>query len=56
MQACVRDLAYDIVDSSLSPCLVHLLGTPAEAVVSNMYKNCMRTDNHQQAGDGNFKM
>ena len=63
MQVCVCDLAYHPVPSSVSPCLGHLIRTPAEAVVNNMYhwyiymyKNCMGTDHHQQAGEGNFKM
>ena len=34
MQPCEWDLAYDPVDSSVSPCLGHLLRTPAEAVVN----------------------
>ena len=37
MQPCVWDLAYDPVYSSVSPCLRHLLRTPAEAVVNNIY-------------------
>ena len=37
MQPCVRDLAYDPVDSNVSPCLGYLLRTPADAVVNNIY-------------------
>ena len=32
-----RSLAYEPVDPSVSPCLGHLLRTPAEAVVNNIY-------------------
>ena len=63
MQPCVWDLTYDPVDSSVNPCLGHLLTTPAEAVVNNIYhwhiwtyNNSMATDQHQQAGDVNFKI
>ena len=37
MQPCVLNLAYDHVDSSVSPCLGYLLRTAVEAVVNNIY-------------------
>ena len=37
LRARVQDLAYDPMDSSVSPCLGHLRRTPAEAVVNNIY-------------------
>ena len=37
MQPCMRDLAYDPMDSSVCTYLGHLLRTPAESVVNNIY-------------------